>query len=217
MFLELFGKSANEKHMPQWFLTLPRRKQVHLLKALWEGDGYIGKVSGYWRASYVTISPLLAFQVHQLLLRQDIAASMLTRNARPGHQRSYTITVTGKYYLKRLFQILGVDISLGDVSQRTQHIIVDDNFLYVPILRINRIPYEGMVYNLEVTRDHSYVTLGASLHNCVVNGPGEAKDADVGIACGKGKGAIFRKGEVVGSASEDNLLETLMAEVSKIA
>ena len=50
---------------------------------------------------------------------------------------------------------------------------------------------------------------------CVVNGPGEAKDADVGIACGKGKGAIFRKGEVVGTASEDNLLKALMAEIEK--
>ena len=50
---------------------------------------------------------------------------------------------------------------------------------------------------------------------CVVNGPGEAKDADVGIACGKGRGGIFRKGEVVGTASEDNLLEALMAEIEK--
>jgi (E)-4-hydroxy-3-methylbut-2-enyl-diphosphate synthase len=48
---------------------------------------------------------------------------------------------------------------------------------------------------------------------CVVNGPGEAKDADVGIACGKGKGAIFRKGEIVSTASEQNFLEALMAEV----
>ncbi|MGA8849211.1 MAG: flavodoxin-dependent (E)-4-hydroxy-3-methylbut-2-enyl-diphosphate synthase [Dehalococcoidia bacterium] len=51
---------------------------------------------------------------------------------------------------------------------------------------------------------------------CVVNGPGEAKDADVGIACGKGKGAIFRKGQVVGTTSEDNLLEALMAEIKKL-
>jgi (E)-4-hydroxy-3-methylbut-2-enyl-diphosphate synthase len=50
---------------------------------------------------------------------------------------------------------------------------------------------------------------------CVVNGPGEAKDADVGIACGKGKGAIFRKGKVVGTANEDNLLEALVAEIEK--
>ncbi len=51
---------------------------------------------------------------------------------------------------------------------------------------------------------------------CVVNGPGEAKDADVGIACGKGKGAIFRKGEVVSTASEDKFLETIMAEVDSL-
>jgi len=51
---------------------------------------------------------------------------------------------------------------------------------------------------------------------CVVNGPGEAKDADVGIACGKGKGAIFKKGEVVGTASEDNLLEALMTEINSL-
>jgi len=48
---------------------------------------------------------------------------------------------------------------------------------------------------------------------CVVNGPGEAKDADVGIACGKGKGAIFKKGEVVGTSEEKDFLEALMAEV----
>jgi (E)-4-hydroxy-3-methylbut-2-enyl-diphosphate synthase len=51
---------------------------------------------------------------------------------------------------------------------------------------------------------------------CVVNGPGEAKDADVGIACGRGKGAIFRKGEVAGIASEQNFLEALMAEVNSL-
>ena len=51
---------------------------------------------------------------------------------------------------------------------------------------------------------------------CVVNGPGEAKDADVGIACGKGKGGIFRKGKVVKTVREDNLLEALMTEVNSL-
>jgi (E)-4-hydroxy-3-methylbut-2-enyl-diphosphate synthase len=51
---------------------------------------------------------------------------------------------------------------------------------------------------------------------CVVNGPGEARDADVGIACGKGKGAIFRKGEVVSIVEEKDFLEALMAEVDSI-
>jgi (E)-4-hydroxy-3-methylbut-2-enyl-diphosphate synthase len=52
---------------------------------------------------------------------------------------------------------------------------------------------------------------------CVVNGPGEAKDADVGIACGKGKGAIFRKGKVVNTVSEKDFLNALMAEVKNIS
>jgi len=51
---------------------------------------------------------------------------------------------------------------------------------------------------------------------CVVNGPGEAKDADVGIAGGKHKGAIFRKGKVVSTVTEENLLEALMAEIEKL-
>ena len=48
---------------------------------------------------------------------------------------------------------------------------------------------------------------------CIVNGPGEAKEADVGIACGKGKGAIFRKGQVVRTVGETEFLEALLAEV----
>jgi len=48
---------------------------------------------------------------------------------------------------------------------------------------------------------------------CVVNGPGEAKDADVGIACGKGRGVIFKKGEKVGVVEEKDFLKALMREV----
>ena len=52
---------------------------------------------------------------------------------------------------------------------------------------------------------------------CVVNGPGEARDADVGIACGRGRGAIFRKGKVISTVSEDRLLHALMVEIDKTA
>jgi (E)-4-hydroxy-3-methylbut-2-enyl-diphosphate synthase len=51
---------------------------------------------------------------------------------------------------------------------------------------------------------------------CVVNGPGEAKEADVGIACGKRKGAIFRKGKVVNTVAEKDFLKALMAEVRNL-
>ena len=44
---------------------------------------------------------------------------------------------------------------------------------------------------------------------CVVNGPGEAREADYGIAAGKGIGILFKKGKVVKKISEENLLEEL--------
>jgi (E)-4-hydroxy-3-methylbut-2-enyl-diphosphate synthase len=48
---------------------------------------------------------------------------------------------------------------------------------------------------------------------CVVNGPGEARDADVGIACGKGRGVIFKKGKKVAVVAEKDFLTALMREV----
>jgi (E)-4-hydroxy-3-methylbut-2-enyl-diphosphate synthase len=51
---------------------------------------------------------------------------------------------------------------------------------------------------------------------CEVNGPGEAKDADVGIACGKGRGVIFKKGEKVRVVEEKDYLEALMGEVEGV-
>ncbi len=51
---------------------------------------------------------------------------------------------------------------------------------------------------------------------CVVNGPGEARDADVGIACGKGKGVIFKKGEKVATVEEKDFLTALMREVEGV-
>jgi len=55
--------------------------------------------------------------------------------------------------------------------------------------------------------------LKVAVMGCVVNGPGEAKDADVGIACGKGKGVIFKKGEKVAVVEEKDFLTALMREV----
>ena len=51
---------------------------------------------------------------------------------------------------------------------------------------------------------------------CVVNGPGEAREADVGVAGGKGMGAIFAKGKVVKSVSEKEIIPALLKEIKKI-
>ncbi len=51
---------------------------------------------------------------------------------------------------------------------------------------------------------------------CVVNGPGEAREADVGIAGGIGEGVLFRKGEIVKKVPEAQLLSALLALVDEL-
>ena len=51
---------------------------------------------------------------------------------------------------------------------------------------------------------------------CVVNGPGEAREADIGIAGGKGEGLIFKKGEIIKKVPENQLIDALMAEIEKL-
>ncbi|MDD5191235.1 MAG: flavodoxin-dependent (E)-4-hydroxy-3-methylbut-2-enyl-diphosphate synthase [Dehalococcoidales bacterium] len=58
--------------------------------------------------------------------------------------------------------------------------------------------------------------LKVAVMGCAVNGPGEAMDADVGVACGKGKGVIFRKGEQVKVVPEAEIIRELMAEVERM-
>jgi len=58
--------------------------------------------------------------------------------------------------------------------------------------------------------------LKIAVMGCVVNGPGEARDADVGIAGGKGYGLLFRKGKEVGKVKEQDLVESLMHMVEEL-
>ncbi|MFS8103105.1 flavodoxin-dependent (E)-4-hydroxy-3-methylbut-2-enyl-diphosphate synthase [Lentzea alba] len=61
------------------------------------------------------------------------------------------------------------------------------------------------------------VPLRVAVMGCVVNGPGEAREADLGVASGNGKGQIFVKGEVIRTVPESQIVETLLAEAVRIA
>src|SRR5215207_1097835 len=77
------------------------------------------------------------------------------------------------------------------------------------------------VYKLaeEVTAglDGLEVPLRVAVMGCVVNGPGEAREADLGVASGNGKGQIFVKGEVIKTVPESEIVATLIAEANRIA
>ena len=59
--------------------------------------------------------------------------------------------------------------------------------------------------------------LRVAVMGCVVNGPGEAREADLGVASGNGKGQIFVKGEVVKTVPESQIVETLIEEALRLA
>ncbi|AUN40151.1 flavodoxin-dependent (E)-4-hydroxy-3-methylbut-2-enyl-diphosphate synthase [Tsukamurella tyrosinosolvens] len=61
------------------------------------------------------------------------------------------------------------------------------------------------------------VPLRVAVMGCVVNGPGEAREADLGVASGNGKGQIFVKGEVIKTVPESKIVETLIEEALRIA
>ncbi|GAA4761319.1 flavodoxin-dependent (E)-4-hydroxy-3-methylbut-2-enyl-diphosphate synthase [Actinomycetospora chibensis] len=61
------------------------------------------------------------------------------------------------------------------------------------------------------------VPLRVAVMGCVVNGPGEARDADLGVASGNGKGQIFVKGEVIKTVPEAQIVETLIEEALRLA
>jgi (E)-4-hydroxy-3-methylbut-2-enyl-diphosphate synthase len=77
------------------------------------------------------------------------------------------------------------------------------------------------VYTLaeEVTKglEKMTVPLRVAVMGCVVNGPGEAREADLGVASGNGKGQIFVKGEVVKTVPESEIVATLIEEANRIA
>lgn len=75
----------------------------------------------------------------------------------------------------------------------------------------------GLAEAVEEHLSRIQAPLKVAVMGCVVNGPGEAMDADVGVAGGRGKGAIFRRGQVVRTVPEAEILPALLAEIDAAA
>jgi (E)-4-hydroxy-3-methylbut-2-enyl-diphosphate synthase len=70
---------------------------------------------------------------------------------------------------------------------------------------------------VEAALEGMTVPIRVAVMGCVVNGPGEAREADLGVASGKGKGQIFVRGEVIKTVPESQIVETLVFEAMRIA
>jgi (E)-4-hydroxy-3-methylbut-2-enyl-diphosphate synthase len=78
------------------------------------------------------------------------------------------------------------------------------------------IDLAGLTENIEVALKGMKVPLKIALMGCVVNGPGEAAEADIGIAGGRGMGLLFKKGNVVRKIREEEFVPVLLAEIREM-
>lgn len=91
------------------------------------------------------------------------------------------------------------------------------NFVSCPTCGRCQINLIGVAEEVEKRLAAIDTHLTVAVMGCVVNGPGEAREADVGIAGGKGEGLLFRHGEIVRKVPESEMADALVAEVEKMA
>lgn len=88
------------------------------------------------------------------------------------------------------------------------------NLISCPTCGRCNIDIRGIASKAEEALKDLDKTLTVAIMGCAVNGPGEAREADIGIAGGKGYGILFKKGKVIKKVSEDEMLSTLLSIIS---
>ncbi len=107
------------------------------------------------------------------------------------------------YAAKRILKSIG----LGSASV---------NIVSCPTCGRTKIDLISLADKVEKCLENCNKNITVAVMGCVVNGPGEAKEADIGVAGGDGCGLIFRKGEILRKVSESEILPALLEEVEKL-
>jgi (E)-4-hydroxy-3-methylbut-2-enyl-diphosphate synthase len=89
------------------------------------------------------------------------------------------------------------------------------NIISCPTCGRTRIDLKGLVKKVEHRIKKLDKPITVAVMGCVVNGPGEAREADFGIAGGNGRGILFRKGKIIKKVKEEELLDALFKEIQK--
>ena len=102
-----------------------------------------------------------------------------------------------------------------DILQATQRRVRKPELIACPTCGRLEIDLEAIIAEMEKRLSGKTTPVKVSILGCVVNGPGEAREADLGIAAGKGKGVIFKRGEIVRHVLEHEMVDALMEEIDK--
>lgn len=102
-----------------------------------------------------------------------------------------------------------------DILQATGRRVRKPELIACPTCGRLEIDLEDIIAKMEARLEGKKTPVKVSILGCVVNGPGEAREADLGIAAGKGKGVIFKRGEIVRHVLEHEMVDALMEEIEK--
>ena len=102
-----------------------------------------------------------------------------------------------------------------DILQATQRRVRKPELIACPTCGRLEIDLEDIIAQMEKRLEGRTTAVKVSILGCVVNGPGEAREADLGIAAGKGKGVIFKRGEIVRHVLESEMVDALIEEIDK--
>ncbi|HLV05230.1 flavodoxin-dependent (E)-4-hydroxy-3-methylbut-2-enyl-diphosphate synthase [uncultured Georgenia sp.] len=196
--------------------------------AVWEASLFEEHDFHDFKISVKHHDPVVMVQAYQMLSEQgDWPLHLGVTEAGPAFQGTIkSATAFGALLSQGIGDTIRVSLSAPPVEEvKVGNQILESLNLRPRKLEIVSCPSCGRaqvdVYTLadEVTAGLEGLTvpLRVAVMGCVVNGPGEAREADLGVASGNGKGQIFVKGEVIKTVPEDQIVETLIAEANRIA
>lgn len=90
------------------------------------------------------------------------------------------------------------------------------NFISCPTCGRTKINLVALANQVEEALKDCKKNITVAVMGCAVNGPGEAREADIGVAGGDGCALLFKHGEIIGKVPEENVLQALLAEVEKL-
>lgn len=196
--------------------------------ALWEASLFEEHGFGDFKISVKHNDPVVMVRAYEMLAEQcDYPLHLGVTEAGPAFQGTIKSAVAFGALLSRgIGDTIRVSLSAPPAEEvKVGHQILQSLNLRPRKLEIVSCPSCGRaqvdVYTLanEVTAglEGMEVPLRVAVMGCVVNGPGEAREADLGVASGNGKGQIFVKGKVIKTVPEAKIVETLIEEAMRIA
>jgi (E)-4-hydroxy-3-methylbut-2-enyl-diphosphate synthase len=196
--------------------------------AVWEASLFEEHDFHDFKISVKHNDPVVMVQAYELLSqRGDWPLHLGVTEAGPAFQGTIkSATAFGALLSKGIGDTIRVSLSAPPVEEvKVGNMILQSLNLKPRKLEIVSCPSCGRaqvdVYTLadQVTAglEGLEVPLRVAVMGCVVNGPGEAREADLGVASGNGKGQIFVRGEVIKTVPESQIVETLIEEAMRIA